>query len=377
MATNALKSTPVHDTLRKVVVLFRLIALLWMGALVTATLLSDSGASVAWVLAAVSVAVVGAGGTILMARARRLDAWWWLLIDGAATAFIVMAPGLAGARDLFYGGMGLSWLLVVVWAYPSAVHWALAIVSLVGAQLAGSELGIRRISATGFVGDIAVWTVSGIVYGWAFWIVRSTDLRRQEAESRLAEEIRQRSVVEARAAIAADIHDSVLQSLSYVQAHSTDRDVVGIAAQQDKELRRYLGRISAEYLDGLEVLLREAAWEVEDRYAVRVEVVCVRDSKRDDAIDDLVAAAREALVNAARHSHDSTISVFAEVRSEAVAVFVKDDGVGFELSNTSGDHRGIERSIVGRMERHGGSARITTAPGLGTEVELTLPRVRS
>ena len=169
----------------------------------------------------------------------------------------------------------------------------------------------------------------------------------------------------------------MLQSLSYVQAHSADRDVVGIAAKQDKELRRYLGRISAEYLDGLEVMLREAAWEVEDRYPVTVEVVCVRDSKRDNAIDDLVAATREALVNAARHSHDSTISVFAEVRLEAVSVFVKDDGVGFEPGDASGDHRGIERSIVGRMERHGGTARITTAPGLGTEVELTLPRVKS
>ncbi len=372
--TIGLKSTSVHAALRRVVLLFRLVALVWMSALVATTLATDSGADASWVVLAEAIALLSAALTVLMSRLRRLDMWWWVLADGIATAFIIVAPGLAGARNLFYGGMGLSWLLLVAWAYPSLLHWAVAIATVVAAQLLGSSLGIRETDATDLVGDITVWVVSGVVYGWAFRILRTTDLRRQEAESRLAEERRQWSVVEARSAIAADIHDSVLQTLGHVQKHSTDPEIASLAARQDRELRRYLSRISADYRDGLEVSLREAAWEVEDRFDVSIEIVCVRDVHRDEGIDELVAAAREALVNAARHSKSSTISLFAEARPEAVTVFVRDDGVGFELGDGRRGQHGIDRSIVRRMKRHGGDARITTAPGKGTEVELTLPR---
>jgi signal transduction histidine kinase len=372
--TIGLKSTPIHGTLRRVVVWFRVLAFAWMGALVTATLLTDEQASTGWVVTALGVALATTLGTILMARTDRLDSWWWVVVDGAATAFIVMAPGLAHSSNLFFGGMGLSWILIVVWAYPSVLHGAVAVATLVAAQLVGSALGVRSIDATDLVGDVAVWIVSGVVYGWALWALRVTDVGRQEAEARLAEERRQRSVVDARAAIAADIHDSVLQSLGMIQSRATNPEVARIAADQDRSLRRYLSRISAEYLDGLEAQLRRAAWDVEDRYGVEVEVVVVRDRPREDAIDDLVAAAREAIVNAARHSGASEISVYAEVGPEAVTVFVKDEGVGFDPAAPA-RHHGIERSIVDRMRRNGGTARVSSAPGQGTEVELTAPGV--
>lgn len=372
--TIQLKSTPIHDTLRRVVVWFRVLAFAWMGALVTTTLFTDEQASTGWVLTALAVALATTGGTILLARVDRLDSWWWVTVDGAATAFIVLSPGLAHSSNLFFGGMGLSWILIVVWAYPSVLHGAVAVATLVAAQLVGSAVGVRSIDATDLVGDVAVWIVSGIVYGWALWALRITDVGRQVAEAKLADERRQRSVVDARAAIAADIHDSVLQSLGMIQLRATNPEVVRIAADQDQSLRRYLSRISAEYLDGLEAQLRRVAWEVEDLYEVTIEVVVVRDRPRDEVTDDLVAAAREAIVNAARHSGADDISVFAEVTPEVVTVFVKDEGVGFDPAASSG-HYGIERSIVGRMRRCGGTARVSSASGQGTEVELTVPGV--
>jgi signal transduction histidine kinase len=367
-----LKSTPIHRTLQRVVVWFRLVALVWMSSLVTATVL-DSDASVGWVAAAEIVAVLGTAATFLLARQGLLDSSWWVVIDGAATAFIVVSPGLAASPDLFYGGYGLSWIILVVWAYPNVLAGAVAIAVLVGAQVVGESLGVRSTTWTGKVGGLAVWVVSGIVYGWALWALRVTDVGREEAERRLAEERTQKSLVEARAAIADDIHDSVLQALGHIQVHSQDADMARIASDQERHLRRYLDRISAEHPDGLEVLLRAAAWEVEDRHGVPVEVVSVRDCRRSEAIEGMVAAAREAMVNAAKHSGADSISVFSEVGPDAVTVFVKDGGIGFETSDASAGHRGIDRSIVGRMERHGGSARVSSAPGRGTEVELTLP----
>ena len=65
--------------------------------------------------------------------------------------------------------------------------------------------------------------------------------------------------------------------------------------------------------------------------------------------------------------------MFAEVQAEAVDVFVRDLGAGFHLSQVESDRVGIRDSIIGRMQRHGGSATVLSTPGSGTEVELRLP----
>jgi class 3 adenylate cyclase len=139
------------------------------------------------VITAEAVAVFLTIAAFALSRLKRLDAWWWVLIDLAAIVFIIISPGLAGASNYFYGGMGLSGLLVVVWAYPTVVAGALAIAVLVGAQMVGGAVGIREIAPTDLVGDIAVWIVSGIVYGWALWALRNTDVGRERAEARMVE----------------------------------------------------------------------------------------------------------------------------------------------------------------------------------------------
>ncbi len=59
-------------------------------------------------------------------------------------------------------------------------------------------------------------------------------------------------------------------------------------------------------------------------------------------------------------------------RRTGAQVFVRDRGPGFDPAAVPPDRRGVRESIVGRMERHGGRARITSHPGAGTEVELVL-----
>jgi signal transduction histidine kinase len=65
--------------------------------------------------------------------------------------------------------------------------------------------------------------------------------------------------------------------------------------------------------------------------------------------------------------------VYAEVEPALVSVFVRDRGVGFDRASIAADRRGIADSIELRMQRAGGSATITSTPGAGTEVELTMP----
>ncbi|MFL5885198.1 MAG: histidine kinase, partial [Thermoleophilaceae bacterium] len=70
---------------------------------------------------------------------------------------------------------------------------------------------------------------------------------------------------------------------------------------------------------------------------------------------------------------DSVVDLFAEVIDGGVEVFVRDRGPGFDPAHVADDRRGVRESIVGRMERNGGRATVSSSPGgAGTEVELVI-----
>jgi signal transduction histidine kinase len=191
----------------------------------------------------------------------------------------------------------------------------------------------------------------------------------------LGTERRERIRSQERAELAAHLHDSVLQTLALIQRHvDSPREVARLARGQERELRSWLYRPEAREEARLAAALETAAAEVEDAYAVQVEAVVVGDADVDDRFAALVQATREALVNAARHAEVTEVSLYAEVEPERVSVFVRDRGVGFDSAAVPDDRHGVRGSIVGRMERHGGTAAIRSTPGAGTEVELTMTR---
>jgi signal transduction histidine kinase len=104
--------------------------------------------------------------------------------------------------------------------------------------------------------------------------------------------------------------------------------------------------------------------------------VVVGDTDCDDRVAALVAAAREALVNAARHAGVETVSLYAEVEPDELSVFIRDRGKGFDMDQVEESRHGVRGSIIGRMDRHGGRAEIRSAHGDGTEVRLILPASR-
>ena len=120
--------------------------------------------------------------------------------------------------------------------------------------------------------------------------------------------------------------------------------------------------------------IREIQRDVEARHGVPVEVVTVGDCPLDDHLSALLAAAREATVNAAKWSGASVISVFAEVEPDKVEVAVRDRGKGFDLYSVPADRKGVAESIRGRMLRHGGKATVQSTLGEGTKVTLTMAR---
>jgi signal transduction histidine kinase len=176
--------------------------------------------------------------------------------------------------------------------------------------------------------------------------------------------------------MAARVHDSVLQTLALIQRESGDaRRVATLARRQERELRGWLYREPGLFEEeGVASAVEAAAAEVEDVHGVRVEVVVSGDAPLDDDLRALVLAAREAMTNAAKFSGTDEVSVYVEAAADGATVFVRDRGVGFDRAAVPTDRRGLAESIEGRLARHGGTARISSVPGDGTEVELTVRR---
>ncbi len=203
------------------------------------------------------------------------------------------------------------------------------------------------------VGAIVVAVVLGVIF--APFLIRLARERVQQRE---------------RAEVSAHLHDSVLQTLALVQKRADDpAQVAALARRQERELRAWLSGRTATATGTLVPALEAVAGDVEQAHGVAVDVVASGDRP---AAEPLVAAAREAITNAARHGGGGPVSVFVEAGEEGARVFVRDRGPGFELDAIAEDRRGVRESIVGRMERNGGGARIGAAPGGGTEVELWL-----
>ncbi|MGN6791417.1 MAG: PspC domain-containing protein [Streptosporangiaceae bacterium] len=185
---------------------------------------------------------------------------------------------------------------------------------------------------------------------------------------------------EERAEMASRLHDSVLQTLALIQRRADDpQHVVSLARAQERELRSWLfdGKAPGS-LDGRATTvadgIRLIQQEIEAQHGIVVDAISVGESPLDEDLSALLAAAREATVNAAKWSGAGSVSLFAEVEPTAVSVYVRDRGVGFDPAAVPADRKGLAESVRARMERRGGSATIRSAPGAGTEVVLTMPR---
>ncbi|BDZ54279.1 ATP-binding protein [Agromyces marinus] len=174
---------------------------------------------------------------------------------------------------------------------------------------------------------------------------------------------------EQRSEIAAHLHDSVLQTLALIQNRAGASSEAGrLARAQERELRSWLYDGDAPADSDLATDLRDYAAALELDYPVRIEVVVVGASV-ERASGELAAAAREAMLNAARHA-GGEVSVYLEGSERGVDVFVRDRGPGFDAARVPGDRLGVRESILGRMRRAGGSATVTSGAGEGTEVHL-------
>ena len=233
----------------------------------------------------------------------------------------------------------------------------------------GLGLYLRSIDAVALVGGVVLavlMTIAGLGLILGPWVWRLI--------TQLGEERRERIRSDERSEMAAHLHDSVLQTLALMQRTDDPHEVAMLARRQERELRSWLFGPPASDGEGLRATLEQLAARLEETHQIPVDVVAVGDAPLDERLRALVAAAGEAITNAALHSGCDHVSVFMEVSDGCVELFVSDQGCGFDPDSVPEGRRGIAESIVGRMRRQGGEAGISTEIGTGTEVHLRVDR---
>ena len=296
-------------------------------------------------------------GVVLLALAAILVAWsrGWLesnaylplLIIGCGAALawsqaeeVMHTPRSMAAIARLVAGLALAVLGVLIWLSDHTdmsgmligAFAALVMLSVVALVLAPLWLGvIRQLSQT------------------------------QAAQARASE----------RADIAAHLHDSVLQTLTLLRAQADDpQRVAALALSQERELRAWLYGDNHPTNENLRSEVESVSREIEQLYGVPVDSVIVGDTPATAKTRVLTSSLREALANAVRHGKPP-ISLYVEVTGQEVEAYVRDHGAGFDLEAINPDRHGVRDSIIGRMQRHGGSATIR-AREPGTEVCLRL-----
>lgn len=223
----------------------------------------------------------------------------------------------------------------------------------------------------GALGTVVLIGVAGALAGLVTSRLREAELTRARAQ--LREEVSR------------TLHDGVLQTLAVIQRRSSDTELIGLARDQEAELRDFInspgsfGDARSSHGDEMEqiplsVLLRRAIRSTEHRHAITCDLVIVDEPERVDPriVSALTGAVAESMTNAAKHSGTQRVSVFVDWDGTELMCEVRDVGVGFDPQSTERGV-GIDRSITARMEEIGGRVSIESSPGHGTLVIMSVP----
>lgn len=360
-------SPELESTLRRMIVVFRLLGWIWMTLLVVVTVISDPPPRLWVVYGSLGLATLWTVLTWYMARNEpdRLAGGIWFFFDSIAMLAIGAASVASGAQELFHGGMPLSYVFV-------GALWGGLPGSLVAAVLLAIEqFAVHVIAEFGAVraaGSIIFFIIAAIV-GWTFDRLRDYDVARQRAEGQLAAEREAVAAHEARVTLVNKLHDSVLQTFHAIRMGADDPvQSRYLARRQERELRRNIEEWRSEYARSFRAALLAVRDDVEDIHRVEIEAVIRDDAPLTPDLEAAIEAAREALTNAVKHSEAKSISLFSEVTDGRARIHIRDNGRGLDEP----DLARVSSRLNQRVEAVGGLVDIDSGATNGTEVKITV-----
>jgi signal transduction histidine kinase len=334
--------------------------------------------AVGWALFAVLIGwSVACAAAYLQGYGRRPA---WVVAELIVVAALVLSTGFVASDQWVAGNQ--SWP-TTLWATNATISAAILLGPIVG-MAAGVVVMAASAASKGYfsidVGrnaTIVIELAVGLAIGMAAQTARRAHAELQDA-ARLA------ASLEERERLSRQVHDGAIQVLALVARRGREiggatAELAELAGEQERALRRLVsvgssGRAVASASTDLVTLLRARA---SDRVSVSLPATPV---PLDTAVaTEVDAAVANALDNVVAHAGpDARAFVLLEDLGDSVVVSIRDDGVGIpvgRLDQAVAEGRvGVAKSIVGRMNWLGGSARLNTGPGTGTEWELTVPR---
>ncbi len=368
----------IDQSIRRIALAYRGVAVVWSGVLVLSAILSDVPLPRRWAVfgaLATMVAWSAVVGWMHLRAPAGLAHPAVLVVDAATAVAALFVPALAGNTVSleFSAGYPLSAVALAVALGGSRAAAATGI-SLLVAALVRRFLVFGDPTLGNVVSELMVWLFPTFLLIWAAAVIRGFDRDRREAQEALSAARAEQARLAERQEVAAHLHDSVLQTLALIQRSPDKPDTVAaLARTQERELRSWLHGGPADPATSMRAAVEGACAEIEDLHRITVDLVTSGDTEMSDGVGALVGAAREAIINAAKHAGCDSVSVFAEVADGVARIYVRDRGVGYDPPMVGEDRLGVRDSIVGRMVRHGGQAAVHTAPGRGTEVRLEMP----
>lgn len=292
-------------------------------------------------------------------------AWWagWLV---AASGMELLGP-LAGTTGWTLVG-GVSFIPLVAVALSRRRTWVIATVAWLSAIAVFRGSVAPGWNVGGGIGTVLIFAFSGLALTWLAGLVQDALDGRDTAQASLAAARTQAARAIERAEGAARLHDTVLQHLTAVGRAADVDEARRHAGRAQNQLRQFL-RTPDDDGGSLRAALEQAATDAADGVDLSVGVVGDRPVGERERL--LVDATAEAVRNAARHGAPP-IRVFAEMVEGAAVVWISDHGPGFDLAAVPADRLGVRQSIVGRLERAGGTADLRSGDD-GAEWELRLP----
>lgn len=371
------------------VVIIRWAVLAWMAVLVASGAAGFPGAVAGWTAVAAT-----AGWTLWLTLARPPPTTAVLGTDlGVAMILVVLGARFPGFATVYPVTTALSWGAARGLPGGIAAGAVLAATSVVARLTGAAPLdgqGAQQLVAVGR--DPVYFVLAGGGTGFVATLLERSAAQVRTAQAAQMRERERAARLTEREVLGRQIHDSVLQVLAMV--HKRGRELAqsepvpasevarlaDLAAAQERTLRTLILR-APDDMDGVtsQALLRSALEAAAEpvRGTLDITVSVVDDVTLPAShVHEIQAAVEQALANVIRHAQARRVWILSEVDSGDVVVTVRDDGRGFEFDvgrlRAAGKF-GLLRSIGGRVEQLGGTLRVDTAPGRGTEIELRVP----
>jgi signal transduction histidine kinase len=333
--------------------------------------------AIGWTLLAVLIGWSAACAVVyLQGFGRRAS---WVLAEVVVVVALILSTEVVASDQWALDNQ--SWP-TTLWATNATISAAI-VLGPIGGMLAGVVVMIATTFVKGFINldlgrnaTIVIELAVGLAVGMAAQTARRAHADLEQA-ARIAASHQERE------RLSRQVHDGAIQVLALVSRRGREiggetAELAELAGEQERALRRLVSTADTEPRAGAKAdmgaLLRQRA---SDRVSVSVPADPVL--LDGEVAEELYAAAANALDNTAAHAgHSAHAYVLLEDLGDSVTVSIRDDGVGIpdgRLDEAVGEGRvGIAKSIVGRMNWLGGSAKLNTGPGCGTEWELTVSR---